>query len=279
MNRKSKIMKAILFDVILLGVDCVSLYTMMFGKDNSSLLTAFLATVLFISVPLFVYFNYSAFSAGPKPLEDEQAVNVNDLDTTAEFAEAFAPYKGDKILDRYAETAVRQLYSMDKKTSTIEQVLMQNFSQGLSEFDVVNQVVSDSRCAVYSNMREIFNRMTIFEGVTSYHSGNVSGTIMAEKQRMMNEHIDFIVSVLNNNEIIFLELDKLMVEITEMSRTDTDPDREIQKIQDIVSSLKRLHNADSSEYNRIAEAYDQVQVPELYEAGNPCMGGIEHEQE
>jgi hypothetical protein len=234
---------------------------MMFHEGNSSLATALLSTVLFISVPLFVYLNYMAFSFGNSG--EEEGLNVNELDTTGEFTQAFMTYRGNQMLGRYAESAIRQIYSLDKKTATIEQVLRQNFSQGLEEFDVVNQVVTDSREAVYSNMREIINRMTIFEGFTAYQSGSMDGAVLAEKQRMMKEHIDFILSVLNNNEIIFLELDKLMVEITRMSKADGSGEKEIAKIRDIVGSLQMLHQADSSEYDKIAEAYDDVQIPEL----------------
>jgi hypothetical protein len=54
-----------------------------------------------------------------------------------------------------------------------------------------------------------------------------------------------------------------MVEITRMSKADGSGEKEIAKIRDIVSSLQMLHQADSSEYDKIAEAYDDVQIPEL----------------
>ncbi len=268
MKNKKRII-TILADLAMLGLDVLSLYSLMFNRESlSNLGVAAAATMLFISVPLFFYINYLSF--GKKLTFEDDENNVNNFDTRHEFEAALTKFKSNRILRNLAEAAIRQLYTLDKKQSTIELVVRQNFSQDVSEFEVVNQVLEDSKEAVYSNMREIINRMTIFGGTENYGGTGLSAKVAAEKNRMLSGHVEFITTVLNNNEIIFLELDKLMIEITKMNGKSQEDD--ISKIQGIVQSLQMLHDADSSEYEEIAKKYDSVDVPEL--AGSSGrMGG------
>ena len=259
--RKSiAIARAIIIDIAALVIDGFMFYWLIFDNPGSNLATAVMITILFISIPVVVLVTYSSSSIVSTINRNR---NVDELDSTPEFEEAFARFKRMPVLQRFADTAVRQTHTLDKKTATIEQILRQNFGKGLAEFEVVKLVTEDSAAAVYANLREIYNRMTIFEGIDTFQTASLSQTIQAEQNRMKNEHINFIMTVLNNNEIIFLELDKLMVELTSMRRFGGNSDDDIQKISDIVRSLKKLHDADTSEYDQIAQEYDSVEIPEL----------------
>lgn len=256
--KKNKALGLVATDIILMALDVGAILGLLY-LERKPIIVAGLMTVIFISIPLFFYLNFTAISDNKKT-----DYLIEDLDEDEEFIAVFNRFKKSPALSDKVNVAIEQLNRLDNKAQIIEKVLLQNYNEGLGEFASISGVIDDTREIIYKNMRNIVNQMTILDENDLnevYNSSNISNNIKVEKRKNFNNKIYVIRDLLDKNEYVLLEIDKL-IDASANSTGKNTSSKDLDKIRDIVGALVELNTTE--EDNEVAldnmiSAYDDLE--------------------
>ena len=246
-----KIFKIVVFNIILMITDALALSKLIFDKNNSHFEIALFSTLLFISVPIFFYYNFN------KIIKDRISYTMDQLDEDDEFIFVLNEFANTKCFSEIVDTLKIQIKKRQDKSQSINKLIRQNFNDDASGFVSVNKILEESKSIIYQNSRDIINIMTIFDDKASNNSNSIlDNNIKKEKKDIWIVQFDVIKKLINSNEVILLEIDKLMVEMTKISGRKCN-ENEINNIKDIIKSLTEIQGKtyEELEMDKLVETY------------------------
>ena len=138
--------------------------------------------------------------------------------------------KLDKKSPFYDEVkkALSQLDSITRKRQVLEEILEQNNQE---HFTALTDLGEQSTNFLFNNIRKILNRIAIFDSDIN--------------SSLENEHKTYIQKLLNSNEDMLVEFNKLLTEVSQMDDTSSD-DTLSKVLNDMTNSLKALRGESDS---------------------------------
>lgn len=138
--------------------------------------------------------------------------------------------KLDKKSPFYNEVtqALTELDSMTKKKKVLAELLEQNNQE---HFTALTDLGNQATNFLFNNIRKILNRIAIFDS-------DIKGSLE-------NEHKIYIKKILDSNEEILVEFNKLLTEVSQMDNTASD-DTLSKILNDMTNSLKTLRGENDS---------------------------------
>ena len=118
--------------------------------------------------------------------------------------------------------AIIQITSIDKKNKVLTELLEQN---NKSHFTALTDLGSQASNSLVNNVRKILNRIAIYGADTD--------------DSLLEEHKKFINNLLEANENILKEFNRLLTEVSQLDDTSTD-DSLSKVLSDMTNSLKTL---------------------------------------
>lgn len=155
--------------------------------------------------------------------------DLDKLKTANDYKDALES-KLSKNSPFYSEVkqALSQLDSITRKKSVLNELLEQNNQQ---HFTALTDLGNQATAFLFNNIRKILNRIAIFDS----DIGNSLET----------EHKTYIQKLLDSNENILSEFNKLLTEVSQMDNTSSD-DSLSQILSDMTNSLKTLRGENDS---------------------------------
>ena len=124
--------------------------------------------------------------------------------------------------------AISQLTSMTRKKQVLTEILEQNNQE---HFTALTDLGEQSTSFLYNNIRKILNRISIFDSDIN--------------SSLENEHKLYIKKLLDSNENMLIEFNKLLTEVSQMDDTSSD-DTLSKVLNDMTNSLKTLRGESDS---------------------------------
>jgi len=153
-----------------------------------------------------------------------------------------AAHKGN-VFHENILTNIEQIKRFRRKHDTIDDMLLQKFSEDEMSFQKFSSVLHDVEDVIYTNMRSILNKIAAFD-IEEYESlqkrGFYDSGFSEEKIAIYNEYIDFVNNATRTNEDILLKLDKMLLEV---SRYNSLEDGDVRKLPAIIEMDELIKNA------------------------------------
>lgn len=200
--------------------------------------TALGITLLLASILALTYGSYSLLS------KQSAIVPLKEIHTREDYEEAFSRYKRVRALENEIRIALEQLNSIDKKKSTLLEVLHQRFDPNEMSYKKFASVIQEVEKLFYLNLRSILNRLQVFdeadfERVMGQKQAAFKQEILQEKTNLYKEFLAFVRGSLGTNEEILLKLDKLLLEISRLNGLDPADIEHMPCMQEIDSLIKQ----------------------------------------
>ena len=173
---------------------------------------------LFISSLIFVKGNLYILRKSEIHILAKEVKNLNDCISI--FQEAI--YNGDVFDDNIIKN-IEQIKRFSRKYNTINDMLLQKFSEDEITYKKFNDVLNGVQNVIYINMKSILNKISAFdedEYINIINNKEKQQTISQEKLEIYNKYIDFVNESTNINEEILLKLDKMILEISKYNTID-----------------------------------------------------------
>ncbi|MDT3427658.1 hypothetical protein J2Z22_003221 [Paenibacillus forsythiae] len=187
---------------------------------ESVLETASGITLLVMSLLVLLYGSYILLFKSPA------AAPVKDIRTHEDYMAALNRYRNTKGLKKDISLALDQLERLEKKNSSLSDILGQRFNQTELSYRKFQSVIEEVRQLFYLNIRGILNKLGVFDPseFSSFTSERkptqLSSRLVQEKTALHNEYLAYVSGYLEANEEILLKLDKLLLEISLLDSTD-----------------------------------------------------------
>ena len=206
-----------IIDVIIFSPALVGLT---FGKNAILFCLVIIINIVGI-VGLYLYMTHSTAA--------KYGYDLEKLKDETDYKEALES-KLDKKSPFYEEVkkALSQLESMTRKKKVLTELLEQNNQE---HFTALTDLGNQATNFLFNNIRKILNRIAIFDS-------DINGTLK-------EEHKKYIQKLLDSNEGILVEFNKLLTEVSQMDNTSSD-DTLKKILNDMTKSLKALRGESDS---------------------------------
>lgn len=235
--------KTIKLIALLVGVAIVNILVLSPGFigiaiGGSAFDTAVGITLLFASALVILYGCYAILSAKPA------VVPVKEIRTREDYEISLSRYRRVKGLEGEIRIALEQLDRLDKRKTTLMEVLNQRFDPGEMSFKKFASVIEEVERLFYLNLRSVLNRLNVFDEADFHRvmrrkTATFKQEILQQKIQMYNEFLAFVQSSLGTNEEILLKLDQLLVEITRLDSLVPEDIEHMPCMQEIDSLIKQ----------------------------------------
>lgn len=179
-------------------------------------------TLIFLSGVGLIYGNYTLFS---EPKIEPPAKIVITVD---DYINEITNHKGLKPFEKTVEQLQDQIERLQKKNRLLREILLQKFSDSEISYKKFDGVISEVEKIFFMNIRSILNKMNAFDEkdyasfIDGKKKGEFSQQFIEEKLRVYDEYISFVRSATEYNEYILLKLDKLLLEISDLTIIKSD---------------------------------------------------------
>jgi hypothetical protein len=214
--RRLKLTKPLKLLALIAGVAFLDIITLSPGLlgvrigGENVLETASGITVLFMSLIVLLYGSYGLLLKPPAHLPPIKSIRTHE-----DYIAALHPYRKVKVLKNNITQAIDQIYRIEKKKSTLVNVLSQRFEQTELSYRRFSSVIGEVEKLFYLNIRGILNKLHVYEA---------SGFAIIA---------DHVTGYLGANEEILLKLDQLLLEISMLGSTDYDAVEEMPCMKEI----------------------------------------------
>lgn len=255
--RGKVICKIILLNAVLCIADVILFSKGFVGLSvhaDNTFLQALSITLIVVSVVMFFYYNYVWIN---ELIKGKNVYNVTDLDTVEEFIDAISGYEEKTVFREEIATVIEQIKRLERKRESLTTVLCQKFND-CGELGVLD-VVTDVTNAMWSNIRRILNRLSIFdqEEYLRLQRANISreDEVLYEKWNLVQGHITYIKNLVRQNENVLLQFDKLITEVSKMG--DDLNENDLQRIKDSVIAMEKMNQETEDEMDSLCRKYDE----------------------
>ncbi|WP_256702130.1 hypothetical protein [Paenibacillus sp. P32E] len=187
---------------------------------GSTLETASGVTLLFTSLLVVLYGSYTLLFKTPA------TPSVRNLETRDDYIAGLSRYRNVKALQKDVLLALEQLERIDKKKSTLMNILGERFEPTELSFRKFQTVIVEVEKLLYLNVRGILNKLSVFDAsefnlfTSRQRPKPFSDTLVQRKNELYNEYFAHVTGYLGANEEILLKLDQLLLEISLLDNTD-----------------------------------------------------------
>ena len=223
MNNKF-FLKLAIINIILAIIDVIVYSPGIYGLTFSSNSVLFCLVILInisILVSEYIFFTHSTTAKYGYDLD--KLKNANDYKDALESK----LIKNSPFFNEVKQ-ALSQLDSITRKKSVLNELLEQNNQE---HFTALTDLGNQATNFLFNNIRKILNRIAIFDA----DMGN----------SLEKEHKEYIQKLLNSNENILAEFNKLLTEVSQMDNTSSDNTLS-QILSDMTNSLKSLRGESDS---------------------------------
>ena len=182
---------------------------------GTSLKASIQITTMLMSAGIFIYGNYRIFTS-----PDNQTI-LAEIITTEDYSDALKELRSKKTLAPKIDLLIGQIARIDKKESTLTNILLQKFSAEELSFKKFQETILQVKNIFYLNLRSVINKMMAFDdreyNLITEKQEIFSVGIRNEKLAIYVEYLTFFSSAIEENEEILLKFDKLLLEISKLS--------------------------------------------------------------
>lgn len=237
-----KLGKSLLFTAGLVLVD-IGVISWLFEK-GSILTTALGVTVGIMSVICFFLVNYKILTK----TAHGKGMQMSELKEDEDYKKALQSYRGKPVFGDIITSSLNQLESLERKGKTLDGVLYQNYGEGAENFEGYRRVWQDAQTLIFENIRRILNGMAVFDEKDYRRLRVQSRTtdLQKNKYEMYLAQLKYLRKLVENNEQVLYEFDKLLLEVSKLS--DRDTEAELQAIQDVTDSIRELRLEENEDF-------------------------------
>lgn len=206
--------------VLLIGVSIANIIIFSPGliglsiTGGDALFAALGITIVVASLAILIYGMYACLYEKPPVIAIKNLQNGHDLEEALESLMQFRPLRDD------AQTAIHQLRNMKRKKEHLASVLASRFSPTELSGQKFSGVIADVESLFYTNVRNIINKMSIFDDVEYRACQNRNDRVAIERKELYAQFFSYIGESLSINDEILLDMDKLLIELTRLDNVE-----------------------------------------------------------
>ena len=194
---------------------------------------------IIISILAFFKGNLSILKRQEMHILTQDIKDLNDCINV--FEEAME--NGD-VFDENISKNIDQIKRFKRKYETINDILLQKFSQDEITYQKFRDVLNEVQNVIYINMKSILNKISAFD-VEEYEAIQKNKinikSIPQEKIEIYNQYINFVNESTNINEEILLKMDKMILEISKYNTIDSKDIKKLPVIEEIDELIKNAN--------------------------------------
>lgn len=251
-KKKNKWLRFLVFTLCLAAVDVVLFSQNLVGLAfvGAGVVTSCLAVgAVALNVVVGAFGYYNIFKKSEVPLISIS--NAKALEKPDDYFGALESCRSKQVFKTYIDRAEAQIYRFDEKSQSLTTLLSQYFTPEELTFKHFNSVLGSVQELFFSNLKNIINRMIIFD---EEDFNKVSALLLEampdydERQRIhskvevYNEHIEFIDKTLDNNDDVIVKLDELILELSKLDSTQNCENLEdlpaVVEINELIKNVK-----------------------------------------
>jgi hypothetical protein len=205
----------------------------------STLATAFGITIIFLSGVGVIYGNYRLL-VEPDILIPTAEDYIEALNKQAEdYIEALNKHRGLKTFEEAIDLAIDQIVRLQRKYKNIMVVISQTFGDSEITCNRFIAAIAEMKNAFFMNIRSILSKLDAFDEIDFIDPGGVSQQTKDAKREVFNKYVNSIRDATEENEQILIMLDKLFLEITDITGRDSiQRDQMAKMIDELTDQLK-----------------------------------------
>ncbi|MBP0726640.1 hypothetical protein J5Y03_15885 [Bacillus sp. RG28] len=182
---------------------------------GTALQTALGITILTASVIVLVYFIHNFFF---KPVVYKTIIQ---LQSDEDYFQALTRYQDSKVLKGNITIILDQIVQLKKKKETLKKLLNDRFSPNELSYQRFNSVITEVEKVFYLNLRNVLNKLYVFDeseykSIIEKDTTRYSRQVLEEKSQLYNSYLNFVTKSKDINDEIILNLEKLVVEISNL---------------------------------------------------------------
>jgi hypothetical protein len=197
----------------------------------SSLAIAFGSSIIFLSAVGVIYGNYRLFA------EPERSIPT--IPTPDDYIEALNKHRGLKTFEETINLAIDQIVRLQRKNKKIMVIISQTFGDSEITCNKFIAAIAEMKNAFFMNIRSILNKLDTFDEKDFIDPGGVSQQTIDARREVFNKYVNSIKADTEENEQILIMLDKLLLEITDITGRDSiQRDQMAKMIDELTDQLK-----------------------------------------
>lgn len=207
---------------------------------TNAVLAAASIAVGVMAVPSFVIMNRALLRE-----KREELLKIDEEDAGQKAVSLLGRYASSKVLGGIARSAAGQAERMGKQSANFEALVVRRFSRGTLSYEKFMGVIRLAGEALEKGIVRIANKMVIFDereyrklSSGEYKLDDIPDDIQEEKQKLYEENLEDMRSILEKNEKVLLEVDQLMLEMSQLDYTEQDIDGVADQIRELLGQLE-----------------------------------------
>lgn len=201
--------------------------------------TAFGITVIFMSFLVFFLGNYIILTA------KERSIQAKEIESREDCIYALEQNQNKKTFASDIQIILEQIERVEKKKTTIRDILLQKFDSNEMSYAKFYGSVLNVEEIFFINIKSIINKINAFDDddYKKIKAGSLSEKFSKEfvkaKLDIYNEYISFVKASLEDNEEIILQLDRLLLEISNFNSLEEGEIENMEALKEIGELIKK----------------------------------------
>lgn len=201
--------------------------------------TAFGITVIFMSFLVFFLGNYIILTA------KERSIQAKEIESREDCIYALEQNQNKKTFASDIQIILEQIERVEKKKTTIRDILLQKFDSNEMSYGKFYGSVLNVEEIFFINIKSIINKINAFDedDYNKIKTGSLTDKFSKEfvkaKLDIYNEYISFVKASLEDNEEIILQLDRLLLEISNFNSLEEGEIENMEALKEIGELIKK----------------------------------------
>lgn len=198
-----------------------------------------------IAVPSFVLMNKALLTE-----KKAEFLKVSEDNAGKKARELLERCRFSSVLGGIAISAISQIERMENETAAFENLVSRRFGPGTLSYEKFMGVIRSAADALSKGIVRIANKIIIFDEAeykklssVQYQMDDIPDDIQEKKKQLYDENLDDMRSILEKNEKVLLEVDHLMMEMSDMDYSQQDIDKAAAEVNKLLSQLEYYNRA------------------------------------
>lgn len=225
------------FFLVLVNIICFSagFLNLSFHSSNS-FEKAFSITLIIMSILSFFYINYKFLTSGVA----KHGYTIEEVSNSDDYIEILQSHRSKACYQHEIFQAIDQIERMNRKKDALDHLLYQKFQEDNPQTNQYHQIIEDANQLMFRNIKRFINLLAIFDQREYDQLKHSPGGIPPSKLEIYQENEAYVKDLIAKNEIILLDFDRLLLEISKIGDTEEADEINLQRISDIAANLKKL---------------------------------------
>lgn len=192
------------------------------------------------AVPSFVWMNKN-FLTDRTP----ELLKADEGGAKEKAAQLMGQFTSSKVLGGIAQSALSQMERTQNARKNFEKLVVRRFGTGNLSYSKFMGVMDCALQALSKGMVKMVNKMIIFDEAEyrklasgDYKKDDIPDSIQEEKKRLYEKNLEDLRAMLEKNEKVLLEVDHLMLELSETDYSGQDIEAAGQQISELLKQLE-----------------------------------------